>query len=116
MFTGIVQSVGKVVSFQPNGAGARLVVDTGLPADALALGDSIAVDGCCQTIAAKNGAVCTFDALHETLYHNREDATDKALIRERETLRDVRRQIEFFRAGNLITADVAESLLKIVMR
>ena len=67
MFTGIVQSVGKVVSFQPNGAGARLVVDTGLPADALALGDSIAVDGCCQTIAALNGAVCTFDALHETL-------------------------------------------------
>lgn len=56
------------------------------------------------------------DALHETLYHNREDATDKALIRERETLQDVRRQIEFFRAGNLITADVAESLLKIVMR
>lgn len=56
------------------------------------------------------------DALHETLYHNRESATDKALIRERETLRDVRRQIEFFREGRLISADVAENLMKIVMR
>ncbi|MBR4124980.1 MAG: riboflavin synthase [Victivallales bacterium] len=67
MFTGIIQSIGRVVSFQKIDAGARLVVDTGLAPECLSLGDSIAVDGCCQTIAAKNGTVCTFDALHETL-------------------------------------------------
>ena len=43
------------------------MVDTGLAPECLALGDSIAVDGCCQTIAANSGAVCTFDVLHETL-------------------------------------------------
>ena len=67
MFTGIVQAIGKVISFQRTGAGGRLIVDTGLSPDCLSLGDSIAVDGCCQTIAALNGPVCTFDTLHETL-------------------------------------------------
>ncbi len=67
MFTGIIQSIGTVVSLQSTGAGARLVVDTGLAPETLALGDSIAVDGCCQTIAVRNGSICTFDALHETL-------------------------------------------------
>ena len=67
MFTGIVQSIGTVKAFQRRGAGARLVVDTGLDPAILRLGDSIAVDGCCQTIAALDGAVCAFDALHETL-------------------------------------------------
>ena len=67
MFTGIVQAIGKVISFQRTGAVGRLIVDTGLSPDCLSLGDSIAVDGCCQTIAALNGAVCTFDTLHETL-------------------------------------------------
>ena len=52
------------------------------------------------------------DALHEALYHNREDATDKALIRERETPRDARPQIELFREGNTIPAHAAGGLLK----
>ncbi|MCQ2396493.1 MAG: riboflavin synthase [Lentisphaeria bacterium] len=67
MFTGIVQSVGAVKGFQRVGSGARLTVDTGLPEKTLKLGDSIAVDGCCQTIAALDGAVCVFDCLAETL-------------------------------------------------
>ena len=67
MFTGIIQAIGTVLSVTQHGAGARLVVDTGLPAETLSLGDSIAVDGCCQTIAVLKGSVCTFDALHETL-------------------------------------------------
>lgn len=67
MFTGIIQAIGEVVSFQSTGTDARLVIDTALPPELLALGDSIAVDGCCQTIAALKGSVCTFDALHETL-------------------------------------------------
>ncbi len=67
MFTGIIQSVGVVRSFLRQNGGARLVVDTGLPAEILRLGDSIAVDGCCQTIAAMDGAVCSFDCLEETL-------------------------------------------------
>lgn len=68
MFTGIVQSVGTVRSFQRTATGARLVVETGLPATAnLKIGDSVAVDGCCQTIVVLDGATCTFDCLEETL-------------------------------------------------
>ncbi len=67
MFTGIVQSIGTVVQMERNAGGARLVVDTGLTPAMLALGDSIAIDGCCQTIAALDGARCTFHALNETL-------------------------------------------------
>ncbi len=44
------------------------MVDTGLPATAnLKIGDSVAVDGCCQTIVTLDGAVCAFDCLAETL-------------------------------------------------
>ncbi len=67
MFTGIIQSVGTVLDFAPVAAGARLVVETGLPADALKIGDSIAVDGCCQTIERFDGDQCVFHALNETL-------------------------------------------------
>ena len=67
MFTGIVQSIGIVRAFQRRSGGARLVVETGLPEELLRIGDSIAVDGCCQTIVQAEGTVCTFDCLEETL-------------------------------------------------
>ena len=67
MFTGIVQSIGIVSAFQRRSGGARLVVETGLPEELLRIGDSIAVDGCCQTIVQAEGTVCTFDCLEETL-------------------------------------------------
>ena len=68
MFTGIVQSIGTVLSFQRTASGARLTVDTCLPPSAnLKIGDSVAVDGCCQTIVALDGACCVFDCLAETL-------------------------------------------------
>lgn len=68
MFTGIVQSVGVVRQFCRNSAGARLTVATGLPAAILRVGDSIAVDGCCQTVVEFGAdGVCVFDCLEETL-------------------------------------------------
>lgn len=67
MFTGIVQSQGTVLSLQTRQDGAQLVVDTALPPGLLKLGDSIAVDGVCQTVAALDGPRCTFHCLRETL-------------------------------------------------
>ncbi len=67
MFTGIVQAQGTVLSLQTRQDGARLVVDTALPPESLKLGDSIAVDGVCQTIAVLDGSRCTFHCLQETL-------------------------------------------------
>ena len=71
MFTGIVKSIGTIREFTRQGGGARLVVDTNLEGCDLLLGDSIAVDGCCQTIAAFDGSCCTFHALEETLARTR---------------------------------------------
>ena len=50
MFTGLVESVGKVVSREELGHGALLWIETSLPLGEVALGDSIACDGVCLTV------------------------------------------------------------------
>lgn len=68
MFTGIIQSIGEVQELRRQADGATLVVRTGLAGSAVALGDSIAIDGCCQTVAAFTAeGLCTFHVLNETL-------------------------------------------------
>lgn len=58
MFTGIVEAVAPVRAFEPVGTGARLVVPcpfgpgTAAGLETPALGDSVAVCGCCLTVAA----------------------------------------------------------------
>jgi riboflavin synthase len=66
MFTGLVEAVGVVVSLENRGEQARLTLS--LPfADQLATGDSVAVNGCCLTVAdLTDGAAC-FDLLAQTL-------------------------------------------------
>jgi riboflavin synthase len=72
MFTGIVQAVGRIVATGPGPAATRVVVDTGaLSTDDVALGDSIAVNGCCLTVVAiapgGTGRRLEFDVSMETL-------------------------------------------------
>lgn len=68
MFTGIVQSTGRIVRVEPRGGDARLVLaaaDIG-PTD-VAPGDSISVSGCCLTVIARDGDTLAFDVSNETL-------------------------------------------------
>ena len=68
MFTGIVQTVGKVAATAPKGDGLRLAIVPGaLDLDGVAIGDSIAVNGCCLTVTAKEGRTVAFDVSAETL-------------------------------------------------
>lgn len=71
MFTGLVEAKGKLVRVTRKGSEARLVVSGALPGEPLALGESIAVDGVCLTVAeiVSEGAVRVFeaDASSETL-------------------------------------------------
>jgi riboflavin synthase len=68
MFTGIVQAVGQVVAREARGDGARITVDaTALDIDDVAVGESIAVAGCCLTVVARNGKRLSFDVSTETL-------------------------------------------------
>jgi len=68
MFTGIVQAVGEIVRTTPQGDGLRLWLDPrALAVDDVALGDSIAVNGCCLTVVARESARLAFDVSGETL-------------------------------------------------
>lgn len=74
MFTGIIETIGKVTGMQRSGVDARVTVSARWPDDeapGVALGDSVAINGTCLTVVqfSANGAEASlsFDASHETL-------------------------------------------------
>lgn len=67
MFTGIVETVGRVVAIEPEGAKARLRIEAPIVAEGIALGASVAVNGACLTVVAAAGAELVFEAVRETL-------------------------------------------------
>jgi riboflavin synthase len=66
MFTGIIQHKGQISTIERKESITRLVVANAL-SDALPLGESIAVDGVCLTLAEKNPGCAVFDLMPETL-------------------------------------------------
>jgi len=66
MFTGLIQSVARVVASGPGAGGIRLVLEPNSPGKA-SIGASVAVDGCCLTIADFRGDLWAFDVVAETL-------------------------------------------------
>jgi riboflavin synthase len=68
MFTGIVQAVGRIAASERKGDGIRMALDIGVHESTdVAVGDSIAVNGCCLTVVEVNGSTLTFDVSAETL-------------------------------------------------
>ena len=63
MFTGIVEELGRVEAFD----GPRLRIDARTVLDGVALGDSIAVNGCCLTVVAHGDGWWEADVSQETL-------------------------------------------------
>ncbi|MDF7806637.1 riboflavin synthase [Pontiellaceae bacterium B12219] len=67
MFTGIVQRLGNIIDIKMDGTAGRITMVPNRPFDKpIALGDSIAVNGTCLTIAAMEGEQLMFDVLGET--------------------------------------------------
>ncbi len=66
MFTGLVEATGKVEAFQLKGEQAKLTLSVPFSSE-LVLGESIAVNGCCLTVASFDGATADFDILKQTL-------------------------------------------------
>ncbi|MFU8892671.1 MAG: riboflavin synthase [Luteolibacter sp.] len=66
MFTGLVECTGTVVSLVERGDQARLTIHAPFAAE-VALGDSVAVNGCCLTLAAGDASDMHFDLLMQTL-------------------------------------------------
>jgi riboflavin synthase len=69
MFTGIVEGTGTVAALAvaAGGGGARLEVEAPWLAGQLALGESVAVNGCCVTVAEPTAAGFAADLVAETL-------------------------------------------------
>jgi riboflavin synthase len=66
MFTGLVEESGRVVEFSAYCGQFVLRVAAQRILDGIALGDSIAVNGCCLTVASREGDILQFDLLAET--------------------------------------------------
>ena len=67
MFTGLVEAVGRVASVTPGDANIEFEVEAPDLADGLASGDSIAVDGVCQTVTGIEGQRFRFVSVPATL-------------------------------------------------
>lgn len=66
MFTGLVEATATVISLEPKGDQARLILRPPFQ-DELALGDSVAINGCCLTVAEVLQEGTAFDLLMQTL-------------------------------------------------
>ncbi|HTQ29751.1 MAG TPA: riboflavin synthase [Opitutaceae bacterium] len=66
MFTGIVEETGQVIAFAPAAEGWRLQIAAAAARRDVALGDSVAVNGCCLTVVAADARHLCFDVLEET--------------------------------------------------
>lgn len=66
MFTGIVECTGTVVKRTPVEKGARYTIQIPFATE-LALGDSVAVNGCCLTVDKVEGTNVEFDLLTQTM-------------------------------------------------
>jgi len=72
MFTGIIQSIGRVAAVEPRGGDLHLVVDASdlasrIDAQRLAVGESVAVNGCCLTVLEPAEGRFSADVSRESL-------------------------------------------------
>jgi riboflavin synthase len=67
MFTGLVEEMGTIEQAEPADGGRRLVVTAALVASDLGPGDSVSVNGCCQTVVEAAPGQFAVIAVPETL-------------------------------------------------
>lgn len=67
MFTGLVETTARVLTLDPRDGGSRLRLQVGPIAADVREGDSIAVNGCCLTVASIDAEQLSFDLLEQTL-------------------------------------------------
>jgi riboflavin synthase len=67
VFTGIVETIGRIKRAEPTQkGGTQFVIETELARE-LAIGASLALNGCCLTVTGLDGSEIRFDLLGETL-------------------------------------------------
>ncbi len=66
MFTGLIEALATVTGLKPEPPGVRLELKASFAGE-VALGESIAINGCCLTVVAIDGDMLAFQAGEETL-------------------------------------------------
>jgi len=69
MFTGIVETVGRVHGIEARGEALRLAIESALPLEEMRAGESVAVDGVCLTVVRHGEGLFHADVIPETLRH-----------------------------------------------
>ena len=67
MFTGIIQEIGKVKSAKRQGENLRIEVEARALISKMKPGDSVSINGACQTVVAQTQSYFAVDAIAETL-------------------------------------------------
>jgi riboflavin synthase len=67
MFTGIIETAGKVSAIERQSESVRLTIAAGSIAEDVAIGDSVSVNGVCLTVVSAQPPHISFDAIHETM-------------------------------------------------
>jgi len=67
MFTGLIEEVGTVVGLRAAGHATELELLAPRLAEQVRIGDSVAINGCCLTVARRDGENLGFDILKESL-------------------------------------------------
>ena len=68
MFSGIVQTVGKIESIKDKNHIKTIRIEThGDYLEDIAIGQSVSVDGVCLSLVKKNNEYCEFKAVEETI-------------------------------------------------
>ena len=67
MFTGIIEELGTIAGLEDQGDAVRLTISGPLVTSDAGLGDSISVNGCCLTVAERDGDQFTADVMRMTL-------------------------------------------------
>jgi riboflavin synthase len=67
MFTGLIEETGNVIALASSGQATQLQIAAPSVAAKSRVGDSVAVNGCCLTVASILESAFTFDLLEETL-------------------------------------------------
>ena len=67
MFTGLIEEVGTISAVNRHGTIADFTIEARRIAGDIAVGDSLAVNGACLTVTAKDSSTVIAQAVHETL-------------------------------------------------
>lgn len=67
MFTGLVETVGRVLVAEERTHGRKITIDAPVLAPALSIGDSVAIDGVCLTVIAQNSTSFGVEVVAPTL-------------------------------------------------